>query len=65
MPKMKTRRAAAKRLSLTKTGKIKRAKAFKSHLLNGKTRKRKRNLRKGTLVDTTVQKNMRDLIPYK
>ncbi len=65
MPKMKTRRAAAKRLSLTKTGKIKRAKAFKSHLLNGKTRKRKRNLRKGTLVDATVQKNMRDLIPYK
>ena len=65
MPKMKTRRAAAKRLSLTKTGKIKRAKAFKSHLLNVKTRKRKRNLRKGTLVDATVQKNMRDLIPYK
>ena len=65
MPKMKTRRAAAKRLSMTKTGKIKRAKAFKSHLLNGKTRKRKRNLRKGTLVDATVQKNMRDLIPYK
>ena len=65
MHKMKTRRAAAKRLSLTKTGKIKRAKAFKSHLLNGKTRKRKRNLRKGTLVDATVQKNMRDLIPYK
>ena len=65
MPKMKTRRAAAKRLSLTKTGKIKRAKAFKSHMLNGKTRKRKRNLRKGTLVDATVQKNMRDLIPYK
>ena len=65
MPKMKTRRDAAKRLSLTKTGKIKRAKAFKSHLLNGKTRKRKRNLRKGTLVDATVQKNMRDLIPYK
>ena len=65
MPKMKTRRAVAKRLSLTKTGKIKRAKAFKSHLLNGKTRKRKRNLRKGTLVDATVQKNMRDLIPYK
>ena len=65
MPKMKTRRAAAKRLNMTKTGKIKRAKAFKSHLLNGKTRKRKRNLRQGTLVDATVQKNMRELIPYK
>ncbi len=65
MPKMKTRRAAAKRFSLTKSGKIKRSKAFKSHLLNGKTRKRKRNLRKGTVVDSTVQKNMRELIPYK
>ncbi|MBQ6475989.1 MAG: 50S ribosomal protein L35 [Clostridia bacterium] len=65
MPKMKTRRAAAKRFSITESGKIKRSKAFKSHLLNGKTRKRKRNLRKGTVVDSTVQKNMRELIPYK
>jgi len=62
---MKTRRAAAKRFSITESGKIKRSKAFKSHLLNGKTRKRKRNLRKGTVVDSTVQKNMRELIPYK
>ena len=62
---MKTRRAAAIRFSITESGKIKRSKAFKSHLLNGKTRKRKRNLRKGTVVDSTVQKNMRELIPYK
>ena len=62
---MKTRRAAAKRFSITESGKIERSKAFKSHLLNGKTRKRKRNLRKGTVVDSTVQKNMRELIPYK
>ena len=65
MLKMKTRRAAAKRFNITKSGKIKRSKAYKSHLLNGKTRKRKRNLRKGTVVDSTVQKNMRELIPYK
>nr|WP_122011762.1 50S ribosomal protein L35 [Maliibacterium massiliense] len=65
MPKMKTRRAAAKRFKLTGTGKIKRAKAFKSHLLNGKTTKRKRNLRKGTYVDQTVEGNIRKLIPYK
>ena len=65
MPKLKSHSGAKKRFSLSKTGKVKRAHAFKSHLLNGKTRKRKRNLRKGTLVDATVQKNMRDLIPYK
>ena len=67
MPKMKTRRAAAKRLSLTGTGKIKRNKAFKRHLLNSSSKptKRKRNLRKGTLVDASVEKNMRELIPYK
>ena len=44
---------------------IKHPKTNIRNLLNGKTRKRKRNLRKGTLVDATVQKNMRDLIPYK
>ena len=65
MPKIKTHSGAKKRFSLTKSGRVKRAHANKSHLLNGKTRKRKRNLRKGTLVDATVQKNMRDLIPYK
>lgn len=65
MPKMKTRRAAAKRFSFTKNGKIKRAKAYKSHLLNGKSRKRKRNLRQGTFVDSTVAGNVRELIPYK
>jgi len=46
MPKMKTRRAAAKRFDKTGTGKIKRNRAFKSHLLEGKTSKRKRRLRK-------------------
>lgn len=65
MPKMKTHRGAAKRFSITKTGKIKRAKAFKSHILNKKSAKRKRNLRKGTFVSASEQKNIKMLIPYK
>lgn len=47
MPKMKTSRSAAKRFKVTGTGKLKRAKAYKSHILTKKTAKRKRNLRKG------------------
>ena len=65
MPKMKTRRAAAKRFSVTKSGKIKRFKSGKSHMLNGKTRKLKRSLRTGTYVDKTFEKNVREMIPFK
>ena len=65
MPKIKTHRGAAKRFRLTKSGKIKRAKAYKSHILNKKTSKRKRNLRKGTFVCDAESKNIRKLIPYK
>ena len=65
MPKQKTHRGAAKRLSLTKSGLIKRAKAFKSHILNKKSTKRKRNLRKTAVADTTNQKQIKRLIPYK
>ncbi|WP_066688529.1 50S ribosomal protein L35 [Christensenella intestinihominis] len=65
MPKMKTHRGAAKRFSLTKSGKVKRAKAYKSHILNKKSSKRKRNLRKGTYISKAEQKNVRVLIPYK
>lgn len=50
MPKLKTRRAAAKRFNTTGTGKIKRMKPYKSHILESKSPKRKRNLRKATLV---------------
>jgi len=50
MPKMKTHRGAAKRFKVTGTGKIRRAKAFKSHILTKKSTKRKRQLRKGGLV---------------
>ena len=65
MPKIKTHRGAAKRFSVTKSGKIKRAKAYKSHILNKKSTKRKRNLRKGTYISAQEQKNIRELIPYK
>ena len=65
MPKMKTHRGAAKRFSLTKSGKVKRAKAYKSHILNKKSSKTKRNLRKGTYISAAEQKNVRVLIPYK
>ncbi|MGB9813389.1 MAG: 50S ribosomal protein L35 [Thermovenabulum sp.] len=65
MPKIKTHRGAAKRFSLTKTGKIKRAKAYKSHLLTHKSKKRKRNLRKPTFVSSADYKRIKKLIPYK
>jgi large subunit ribosomal protein L35 len=65
MPKMKTHRGAAKRFSLTGTGKVKRAKAYKSHILTKKSSKRKRNLRQGTLVCEAEEKNIKALIPYK
>lgn len=50
MPKMKTNRGAAKRFKKTGKGKIKRVKAYASHLLSSKSTKRKRSLRKATLV---------------
>ncbi|MGI5850482.1 MAG: 50S ribosomal protein L35 [Caldicoprobacterales bacterium] len=65
MPKIKTHRGAAKRFSLTKSGKVKRAKAYKSHILTKKTTKRKRNLRKGSYIAAAEEKNIRRLIPYK
>jgi large subunit ribosomal protein L35 len=65
MPKIKTHRGAAKRFSLTKSGKVKRAKAYKSHILNKKSTKRKRNLRKGTFIADVEAKNIKLLIPYK
>ena len=50
MPKMKTHRGAAKRFRITGTGKLKRSKAFKSHILTKKSSKTKRNLRKAGYV---------------
>ena len=65
MPKIKTNRGAAKRFKTTGSGKIVRKKAFSSHILTKKTTKRKRGLRKSTLVDATNQKQVARLIPYK
>lgn len=53
MPKMKSRRRALKSYKVTASGKIKRRKAFRSHILTSKTSKRKRQLRKATLVSET------------
>lgn len=64
MPKLKTSSAAAKRFKKTGTGKLKRMKAYKSHILTKKSTKRKRNLRKATLVDSTKVKNMKKIMPY-
>ena len=62
--KMKTKRATAKRFKVTGTGKLVRNKAYKSHILTKKTTKRKRNLRKSTLVDDTNVKTMKKIMPY-
>ena len=65
MPKLKTHSGLSKRVKFTKNGKIKRAHAFKSHILNKKDTKRKRGLRKGTYCDDTNMKAVRLLVPYK
>jgi len=64
MPKIKTNRAAAKRFKVTGTGKLKRNKAYKSHILTKKSSKRKRNLRQATITDSTNVKNMKKVLPY-
>lgn len=64
MPKMKSSRAAAKRFKITKSGKLKRAKAYKSHILTKKSAKRKRNLRKAGILSSADAKVMKKIIPY-
>lgn len=64
MPKMKTSKSAAKRFKVTGTGKLKRNKAYKRHILTKKTRKNKRNLRKPAITDKTNVKNMKKILPY-
>ena len=64
MPKVKTKRAAAKRFKMTANGNLKRNKAYKSHILTKKTTKRKRNLRQATMTDATNVKNMKKILPY-
>ena len=64
MPKIKTSRSAAKRFKKTGTGKLRRMKAYKSHILTKKSPKRKRNLRKATITDASNVKNMKKILPY-
>ncbi len=64
MPKIKTNRGAAKRFKVTGSGRIKRVKAYHSHILTSKTRKRKRNLRKLALIVKVDEKAIRTMLPY-
>jgi large subunit ribosomal protein L35 len=64
MPKLKSHSGTKKRVKMTKSGRIKHAHANRSHILNKKSTKRKRGLRKGTYVDKTNEKAIRLLVPY-
>ncbi len=64
MPKVKTRRGAAKRFKVTGSGRIVRAKAYRRHILTKMTRKRKRQLRQKTMVASADVANVRKQIPY-
>ena len=64
MPKIKTHRGAAKRFKKTASGKVKRNKAYKSHILTKKTQKRKRNLRKPTMVSDADMNRIELMLPY-
>lgn len=65
MPKIKTHSGAKKRFNLTKSGRVKRAHAYKSHILNKKSTKRKRGLRKGGYADVTNEAAIKRMILYK
>jgi large subunit ribosomal protein L35 len=64
MPKMKTKRAAAKRFRATGTGKVRRASAGKQHLMRGKNRGRLRNLKKNSIVHASDEHRIKRLLPY-
>jgi len=64
MPKIKTKKGALKRFKRTGSGKLLRNKAFASHIMSKKSSKRKRNLRKATIVDKTNTKQIARLLPY-
>lgn len=64
MPKIKTRRSAAKRFTKTGAGEFKRSKAFKSHILEKKSPSRKRNLRKAGLVSKSDYERVSKMLPY-
>ena len=62
MPKMKSNSGAKKRFKVTGTGRLKRNKAYHSHILTKKSKKRKRNLRQAAIVDKSDEKRMKRLI---
>ena len=64
MPKIKTRRAAAKRFTVTGSGEFKRNKAYKSHILEKKSPKRKRNMRKAALITAADHERVKRMLPY-
>ncbi|OIP35676.1 MAG: 50S ribosomal protein L35 [Deltaproteobacteria bacterium CG2_30_63_29] len=64
MPKMKTKRGAAKRFTKSGTGKIRRHRAYHSHILTNKTTKRKRRLRKSADVSRSDMKILKGCLPY-
>jgi len=65
MPKLKTKKGASKRFRITKNGKIKRKKAYKSHILTKKSSNRKRNLGKPGYVFSGEMKTVKRMLPYK
>ncbi|QLE56405.1 50S ribosomal protein L35 [Nostoc sp. TCL26-01] len=64
MPKLKTRKAAAKRFRATGSGKIVRRKAFKNHLLEHKSSDKKRKFSKMAIVNERDEENVRLMLPY-
>jgi len=64
MPKLKSHSGAKKRFKFTGTGKVKRNKAYKSHILNKKSSKRKRNLRKSAIMSPTNTIAIKKMLPY-
>ena len=64
MPKMKTKRGAAKRVKMTASGKLKRAGGWKQHKLEGKGPQRRRKLRKNKMIDKADERRLQVLVPY-
>jgi large subunit ribosomal protein L35 len=64
MPKMKTKRGAAKRFKVTGSGKVKRARGYRRHILTTKSKKKKRHLRKDVLVAPSNERAVKRLLPY-
>jgi len=64
MPKLKTKKTAAKRFKKTKSGKFKFSKAYGAHLLTNKSAKRRRNLRQAAILSKSDEKNIKGMMPY-